>query len=231
MQTMVIFEPKCNCQCHLLSFIRKCQNIFQQDVDIFRKIFWKLSWDDSLEIIDLIVNYSEDDIFVENNQTRCSINVNVRLKVLTFGIIFVCVFVIHSASRSNILIHFIVFQVTMLNKSIIFTENFREKKTWMCLRCVLNVTVIISITYSWEGDRSDCYPEKNIVNHSLNYMLFNSLYRMFSLSRLQWCFFFHFNVSFHIQSIHFYRCSVIFLEPRIIIHPALEWQIYLYSCI
>jgi hypothetical protein len=117
--------------------------IFQQDVDILRKIFWKLSWDDSLEIIDLIVNYSEDDIFVENNQTRCSINLNVRLKVLTFGIIFVCVFVIHSASRSNILIHFIVFQVTMLNKSIIFTENFREKKR----ECVYVVFLMLLSLY------------------------------------------------------------------------------------
>ena len=71
----------------------------------------------------------------------------------------------------------------------------------------------------------------NLIYHPLNHMLFNLLCWMFSLSRLQWCFFFHFNVSFHIQSIHFYRCSIILLESRILNHPALEWQIYLYSCI
>jgi hypothetical protein len=59
----------------------------------------------------------------------------------------------------------------------------------------------------------------NLIYHPLNYMLFNLLYWMFSLSRLQWCFFFHFNVSFHIQTIHFYRCSVILLEPGILSHP------------
>jgi hypothetical protein len=58
----------------------------------------------------------------------------------------------------------------------------------------------------------------NLIYHPLNYMLFNLLYWMFSLSRLQWCFF-HFNVSFHVQSIQFYRRSVILLEPRILNHP------------
>ena len=55
----------------------------------------------------------------------------------------------------------------------------------------------------------------NLIYYLLNYMLFNLLYWMFSLSRLQWCFFsLYFNVSFHIQSIYFYRCSIILLEPR-----------------
>ena len=54
----------------------------------------------------------------------------------------------------------------------------------------------------------------NLIYQPLNYMLFNLLYWMFSLSRLQWCFFFHFNVSFHIQSIHFNRCSVILLGSK-----------------
>ena len=45
--------------------------------------------------------------------------------------------------------------------------------------------------------------DNNLIYHPLNYTLFNLLYWIFSLSRLQWCFFFHFNVFFNLMVFYF----------------------------
>ena len=91
--------------------------LFNKMLKSSKKICFE-SWDDSLKIIDLIVNYSEDGGFGKKNQNLCSIYLNV----------------------SNILIHFVVFHLTMFNKSIIFTENFIEKKH-------VNVSTLCSLCY------------------------------------------------------------------------------------
>jgi hypothetical protein len=43
------FQLKANYHYHLSSFVRSWLNTFQQDVDIFRKTFWKIRQDDSFK--------------------------------------------------------------------------------------------------------------------------------------------------------------------------------------
>ena len=46
-ETIVNSEQKYNFQYHYLSSIGKLQNVFQEGVDIVRKVFWQIRWDNS----------------------------------------------------------------------------------------------------------------------------------------------------------------------------------------